>query len=82
MMCGCFYVCKWCSWVVYGKFYWCWSLENVVNEILELKVNYDFDKIWFVDDVFMINYKWLREFCCLMVEKRVVMFYEIISWVD
>jgi len=79
---GCPYACKWCSRAVYGKSYRRRSPENVVDEILDLKANYNFDKIWFVDDVFTINHKWLREFCRLMVEKNAITPYEIISRAD
>ena len=79
---GCPYACKWCSRAVYGKSYRRRSPSNVVNEILELRANYNFDKIWFVDDVFTINHKWLREFSRLMVERNAITPYEIISRAD
>lgn len=79
---GCPYACKWCSRAVYGKSYRRRSPENVVDEILDLKANYQFDKIWFVDDVFTINHKWLREFSRLMVAKGAITPYEIISRAD
>lgn len=79
---GCPYACKWCSRAVYGKTYRRRSPENVVDEILDLKANYHFDNIWFVDDVFTINHKWLREFARLMVEKKAITPYEVISRAD
>lgn len=79
---GCPYACKWCSRAVYGKTYRRRSPENVVDEILDLKANYQFDKIWFVDDVFTINHKWLREFSRLMVAKGAITPYEVISRAD
>jgi len=33
-----------------------------VDEMEYLNINYSPDRIWFVDDVFTINHKWLREF--------------------
>jgi radical SAM superfamily enzyme YgiQ (UPF0313 family) len=59
---GCPYTCRWCSTAVYGQSYRRNNPKNVVDEIESLQKNYDFDIIWFVDDVFTINYKWLGEF--------------------
>ncbi|HRI58576.1 MAG TPA: radical SAM protein [Saprospiraceae bacterium] len=59
---GCPYTCRWCSTAVYGQSYRRNSPKSVVDEIEFLQKNYDFDIIWFVDDVFTINYKWLGEF--------------------
>lgn len=59
---GCPYTCRWCSTAVYGQSYRRNSPQKVVDEIESLQKNYDFDIIWFVDDVFTINYKWLGEF--------------------
>ena len=59
---GCPYTCKWCSTAVYGQSYRRRSPANVADEIGFLQKNYDFDLIWFVDDVFTVSHKWLDEF--------------------
>jgi anaerobic magnesium-protoporphyrin IX monomethyl ester cyclase len=59
---GCPYSCKWCSRAVYGQSYRRRSPQHVINEIKHLKLNYQFDRIWFVDDVFTISHKWLEDF--------------------
>jgi len=79
---GCPYSCKWCSRAVFGKSYRRRSPSKVVEEIAWLKGRYSFDKIWFVDDVFTINHRWLREFARLVQEKGLVTPYEAISRAD
>ncbi len=58
---GCPYTCKWCSTAVYGKSYRRRSAPLVVKEIQGLIKNYNPDSLWFVDDVFTVNHKWLGE---------------------
>lgn len=79
---GCPYGCKWCSRAVYGKSYRRRSPAKVAEELAWLKARYDFDKIWFVDDVFTINHRWLREFARLVQERGLVTPYEAISRAD
>lgn len=79
---GCPYSCKWCSRAVYGSSYRRRSPALVADEIQDLKRNYDFDMIWFVDDVFTINHKWLREFVHEMESRQVKVPYEIITRAD
>lgn len=79
---GCPYSCKWCSRAVYGSSYRRRSAALVANEIQYLKQNYNFDMIWFVDDVFTINHKWLREFVAEMQARQLQVPYEIITRAD
>jgi anaerobic magnesium-protoporphyrin IX monomethyl ester cyclase len=79
---GCPYSCKWCSRAVYGSSYRRRSPKLVADEIQYLRENYDFDMIWFVDDVFTINHKWLREFVAAMRERQLIVPYEIITRAD
>jgi len=79
---GCPYSCKWCSRAVYGSSYRRRSPALVVDEIEWLKNNYQFDMIWFVDDVFTINHKWLREFADEVNSRNVKVPYEIITRSD
>jgi len=79
---GCPYSCKWCSRAVYGTSYRRRSPKLVVDEIEWLKANYDFDMIWFVDDVFTINHKWLAEFAQELDARKVKVPYEIITRSD
>ena len=79
---GCPYSCKWCSRAVYGSSYRRRSPKLVVDEMQWLKENYSFDMIWFVDDVFTINHKWLREFAAEVSSRNMTIPYEIITRSD
>lgn len=79
---GCPYTCKWCSRAVYGLSYRRRNPELVADEIEELQRNYTFDSIWFVDDVFTINPKWLRDFAAVIAKRKIKIRYEIISRSD
>lgn len=59
---GCPYTCKWCSTAVYGQSYRRRSPDQVVEEMTSLKEKYNPDTLWFVDDVFTVSHKWLKEF--------------------
>lgn len=79
---GCPYTCRWCSTAVYGQSYRRRSPQNVVDEIIWLQKNYDFDLIWFVDDVFTVSHKWLSEFRDVLKEKEVEVRFECITRAD
>jgi anaerobic magnesium-protoporphyrin IX monomethyl ester cyclase len=79
---GCPYDCKWCSRAVYGQSYRRRSPANVVAEMKWLKENYTFDMIWFVDDVFTVNYPWLREFSAELERQNLKIPYEVITRAD
>ncbi|WP_053990978.1 radical SAM protein [Mangrovimonas sp. TPBH4] len=59
---GCPYTCKWCSTAVYGQSYRRRPAKLVVEELKLLKETYNPDAIWFVDDVFTVSHKWMKEF--------------------
>jgi radical SAM superfamily enzyme YgiQ (UPF0313 family) len=79
---GCPYTCKWCSRAVYGGTYRRRSPELVAEELRFLKNEYNPDRIWFVDDVFTISHKWLKEFAEQVQKKNAVIPYEIITRAD
>lgn len=79
---GCPYDCKWCSRAVYGQSYRRRSPAALVSEMKWLSEQYSFDMIWFVDDVFTINYPWLREFVAELKKAGVKIPYEIITRAD
>jgi len=79
---GCPYSCKWCSRAVYGSSYRRRNPKLVADEIEWLQEHYRFDKIWFVDDVFTINHRWLREFANEIEQRKLIVSYEIITRAD
>lgn len=79
---GCPYTCKWCSRAVYGESYRRRSPKKVADEIELLRSNYAFDTIWFVDDVFTISHKWLKEFHDELISRKISVRYECITRAD
>ncbi len=59
---GCPYHCNWCAKPIYGYAYHMRSPEKVVEELLLLKKNYGFDKVWFCDDIFGLQPDWVQKF--------------------
>ncbi len=79
---GCPYTCRWCSTAVYGQSYRRRSPRQVVDEIVFLQQNYDFNLIWFVDDVFTVSHKWLGEFRDELQRRAVQVRFECITRAD
>lgn len=79
---GCPYTCKWCSRAVYGGSYRRRKPSLVVDELENISQTYKPDRIWFVDDVFTINHKWLREFSEEIIKRKLKINYEIITRAD
>jgi len=79
---GCPYTCRWCSTAVYGQSYRRRSPQAVVEEIQWLQARYDFDLIWFVDDVFTVSHKWLAEFRDVLRQRNAQVQFECITRAD
>jgi anaerobic magnesium-protoporphyrin IX monomethyl ester cyclase len=79
---GCPYTCKWCSRAVYGLSYRRRSPEKVVQELEQIKKEYNPDALWFVDDVFTISHKWLTAFRDELQKKDILIPYECITRAD
>jgi anaerobic magnesium-protoporphyrin IX monomethyl ester cyclase len=79
---GCPYTCKWCSRAVYGLSYRRRSPERVVEELMSIKEKYNPDSLWFVDDVFTISHKWLKNFTLELQRKDLKISYECITRAD
>lgn len=79
---GCPFSCRWCSRAVYGESYRRRSPKRVVDEIEQIRATYNPDTLWFVDDVFTINHRWLEEFAREVNERGVKIPYECITRAD
>lgn len=69
---GCPYHCTWCSKQVYGDTYRRRSVDDVIGELTAIKERFGPDQIWFADDLFTINKRWVHRFCKTMVERDAV----------
>ncbi len=76
---GCPYTCKWCSTAVYGKSYRRRPAKLVVEELVFIKDTYNPDSLWFVDDVFTVSHKWIREFYEEMKKQQLKIPFECIT---
>jgi len=79
---GCPYSCRWCSRAVYGESYRRRSPKLVVDEIQHIVERYHPDSLWFVDDVFTINHKWLEGLTEELERRGVRVPYECITRAD
>lgn len=66
---GCPYSCTYCAnndmkniYPNQNKYVRYRSPENIINEIMECKKNYEFKYVYFYDDIFAFDYKWLEKF--------------------
>ena len=59
---GCPYKCRWCSHAVFGYHHARRSPVDVANEVAFIRERYNPELLWYADDVFSINYRWLRSF--------------------
>ncbi len=59
---GCPYGCNWCAKPIYGDSYHLRSTESIALEMLELKDKYGAEHLWFADDLFGINSRWIHDF--------------------
>jgi radical SAM superfamily enzyme YgiQ (UPF0313 family) len=79
---GCPYSCRWCSRAVYGGSYRRRSPRQTVDEIESIVQRYAPDSLWFVDDVFTINHRWLDELTAELERRHLRVRYECITRAD
>jgi radical SAM superfamily enzyme YgiQ (UPF0313 family) len=70
---GCPFKCNWCAKPIYGNRYNARSPRHVIKELKLLKEKFNFDHIWFCDDIFGLKPGWVYEFAD-MVEKEQLSF--------
>ena len=59
---GCPYTCTWCSHGVFGHTHRRRSPANVADELEQIVDRYAPDMVWYADDVFSINHRWLERY--------------------
>jgi len=79
---GCPYTCRWCSHSVYGYSYRTRSPEDVAEEVLFIRDTYDPEQLWYADDVFSINPKWLKRYARALEERGLHLPFETITRED
>ena len=79
---GCPYTCSWCSHGVYGFSYRSRSPQDVADEVEELVRTCRPDMLWYADDVFTMNRKWLFSFSRELQQRNLRIPFETISRED
>ena len=79
---GCPYTCSWCSHGVYGFSYRSRSPQNVADEVEQLMRTFQPDMLWYADDVFTMNRKWLFAFSSELQKRNLKIPFETISRED
>jgi anaerobic magnesium-protoporphyrin IX monomethyl ester cyclase len=59
---GCPYRCNWCAKPIYGDTFSARSPRSVAEEMRQLKHEYNAEHLWFADDIFGLQAKWVLEF--------------------
>src|SRR5688572_24103268 len=79
---GCPFKCNWCAKPIYGNRYNSRSPENVVAELKMLKQKFNFDHIWFCDDIFGLKPNWVHEFANLLEKEELSFRFKIQARAD
>jgi len=79
---GCPFKCNWCAKPIYGNRYHARSPLHVVRELKWLKEQYQFDHIWFCDDIFGLKPGWVNEFADLVKKEGLSLRFKIQSRAD
>jgi radical SAM superfamily enzyme YgiQ (UPF0313 family) len=79
---GCPFKCNWCAKPIYGNRYNVRSSQNVVKELLQLKQQFQFDHIWFCDDIFGLKPGWIKEFADLVEQHQLHFTFKMQGRVD
>lgn len=79
---GCPFKCNWCAKPIYGNRYNSRPPQHVVDEIKLIKTYFEFDHIWFCDDIFGLKPNWVQEFSKIMVKEGLKIPFKIQSRAD
>ena len=79
---GCPFKCNWCAKPIYGNRYNSRSPQNVIAELKMLKAKFDFDHIWFCDDIFGLKPGWVHEFAGLLEREQLQFKFKIQARAD
>jgi radical SAM superfamily enzyme YgiQ (UPF0313 family) len=79
---GCPYSCTWCSHSVFGKTLRKRSAKLVADEVEIIRAEYRPDVLWYADDVFNINHKWLFEYAAELKRRAIQIPFECICRAD
>ena len=79
---GCPYKCRWCSHAVFGFTHRRRSHRDVADEVEHIRDRYRPDQVWYADDVFTINHRWLFDYAAELKRRGLQLPFETISRAD
>jgi anaerobic magnesium-protoporphyrin IX monomethyl ester cyclase len=79
---GCPYRCNWCAKPIYGDTISVRSPQSVAEEMRQLKYDYEAEHLWFADDIFGLQGKWVQEFANAVEERGAAVPFKMQSRVD
>ncbi|MFP4323703.1 MAG: B12-binding domain-containing radical SAM protein, partial [Anaerolineales bacterium] len=79
---GCPYTCTWCSHSVFGESHRRHSPARLAEDVAAIVADYSPDQLWYVDDVFTINHRWLKQYAHELAERGLRVPFECISRAD
>ncbi len=79
---GCPFRCNWCAKPIFGSRYHSRPPLSVAEEMLHIKHKYAADRLWFADDIFGLDHRWLREFADAVVDLDAVIPFKVQARAD
>src|SRR6185437_3359474 len=79
---GCPYKCNWCSHAVFGYSYRRRSFLDCAAELQHIADVYRPDQVWYSDDLFTINHRWLYNYSAELKRRGLKLPFETISRAD
>src|SRR4051812_31161286 len=79
---GCPYKCRWCSHAVFGFSHRRRGVADVAGELEQIRDRWQPDQVWYADDVFTINHRWLFEYAAELKRRGLHLPFETISRAD
>jgi anaerobic magnesium-protoporphyrin IX monomethyl ester cyclase len=66
---GCPYHCNWCAKPISGNQFHLRAAADVAAEMRMLKIHAGVEHIWFGDDIFALDHKWIKEFAAEVAKR-------------
>jgi radical SAM superfamily enzyme YgiQ (UPF0313 family) len=79
---GCPYRCNWCAKPIYGDTFSVRSPWSVAEEMHQLKRDYNVEHLWFADDIFGLQARWVLEFAAAVETLDAAVAFKMQSRVD
>lgn len=79
---GCPFRCNWCAKPIYGDSFHVREPESVAEEMRQLRENCGADHLWFADDLFGINARWIRGFAGQVRQRNAAIPFKVQSRAD